>query len=273
MPCSFSDMPPRLYPSFANPAKIPDPWTRRSTTLIPGGQPPHSSAVQEDGSRADPVQRERPDPIGQAAARQLRLPGRRAETGDHLARVPARGAERGERSGPVALREALAGGRADQARVRPARLAQAQQAMEEDLPRRGREQVRAAQHLRHAHRRVVDDDRQLVGEDAVRAAQHEIADGRLRIELLLALQLVVEAHRTGRDPQPQRRYTGAAALGALRAGEARAGARVPGAERSEEHTSELQSRSDLVCRLLLEKKKDPPPNRAQLPANTTQPRS
>src|SRR5690349_24218529 len=28
-----------------------------------------------------------------------------------------------------------------------------------------------------------------------------------------------------------------------------------GAERSEEHTSELQSRRDLVCRLLLEKKK------------------
>src|SRR2546421_6520958 len=28
-----------------------------------------------------------------------------------------------------------------------------------------------------------------------------------------------------------------------------------GRERSEEHTSELQSRSDLVCRLLLEKKK------------------
>src|SRR2546421_9119425 len=39
--------------------------------------------------------------------------------------------------------------------------------------------------------------------------------------------------------------------------------RTPGAivvsatPRSEEHTSELQSRSDLVCRLLLEKKKDP----------------
>src|SRR5206468_10678797 len=30
---------------------------------------------------------------------------------------------------------------------------------------------------------------------------------------------------------------------------------VPAAMRSEEHTSELQSRSDLVCRLLLEKKK------------------
>src|SRR2546421_3197084 len=30
---------------------------------------------------------------------------------------------------------------------------------------------------------------------------------------------------------------------------------APVAQRSEEHTSELQSRSDLVCRLLLEKKK------------------
>src|SRR5690606_41196635 len=32
-------------------------------------------------------------------------------------------------------------------------------------------------------------------------------------------------------------------------------ASVPRAERSEEHTSELQSRENLVCRLLLEKKK------------------
>src|SRR2546421_9639910 len=31
--------------------------------------------------------------------------------------------------------------------------------------------------------------------------------------------------------------------------------RISGDGRSEEHTSELQSRSDLVCRLLLEKKK------------------
>src|SRR5690606_40822407 len=30
---------------------------------------------------------------------------------------------------------------------------------------------------------------------------------------------------------------------------------APGPERSEEHTSELQSRENLVCRLLLEKKK------------------
>src|SRR5690349_23555999 len=32
-------------------------------------------------------------------------------------------------------------------------------------------------------------------------------------------------------------------------------ASTPSAQRSEEHTSELQSRRDLVCRLLLEKKK------------------
>src|SRR5256886_6252565 len=31
---------------------------------------------------------------------------------------------------------------------------------------------------------------------------------------------------------------------------------INGAERSEEHTSELQSQSNLVCRLLLEKKKN-----------------
>src|SRR2546430_13713697 len=34
--------------------------------------------------------------------------------------------------------------------------------------------------------------------------------------------------------------------------------RVLGLERSEEHTSELQSQSNLVCRLLLEKKKKTP---------------
>src|SRR5471032_3694461 len=33
--------------------------------------------------------------------------------------------------------------------------------------------------------------------------------------------------------------------------------RVAGRERSEEHTSEFQSHHDLVCRLLLEKKKEP----------------
>src|SRR2546421_3574420 len=41
-------------------------------------------------------------------------------------------------------------------------------------------------------------------------------------------------------------------------------------KRSEEHTSELQSRSDLVCRLLLEKKKKMTNTRTGLPANSIQ---
>src|SRR2546430_4266442 len=47
------------------------------------------------------------------------------------------------------------------------------------------------------------------------------------------------------------------ALGLLDRGVPRAGGRPPDALtlRSEEHTSELQSQSNLVCRLLLEKKK------------------
>src|SRR2546430_4152294 len=39
--------------------------------------------------------------------------------------------------------------------------------------------------------------------------------------------------------------------------------------RSEEHTSELQSQSNLVCRLLLEKKKTPPNGRFSSPDSTS----
>src|SRR2546427_9188325 len=41
------------------------------------------------------------------------------------------------------------------------------------------------------------------------------------------------------------------------------GAAVLPSDRSEEHTSELQSQSNLVCRLLLEKKKNKLPQRPQ----------
>src|SRR2546428_5623615 len=42
-------------------------------------------------------------------------------------------------------------------------------------------------------------------------------------------------------------------------------------DRSEEHTSELQSRSDLVCRLLLEKKKTDKPYPITEPDNLSSP--
>src|SRR2546430_13282150 len=43
-------------------------------------------------------------------------------------------------------------------------------------------------------------------------------------------------------------------------GRAHKGVGMAAAARSEEHTSELQSQSNLVCRLLLEKKKKKPPS-------------
>src|SRR5256885_3266008 len=56
--------------------------------------------------------------------------------------------------------------------------------------------------------------------------------------------------------------------GLVRAFGLQAGHRHAGAHRSEEHTSELQSPCNLVCRLLLEKKKKDPPlpaeSRAQI---------
>src|SRR2546426_8214725 len=45
------------------------------------------------------------------------------------------------------------------------------------------------------------------------------------------------------------------------------------AGRSEEHTSELQSPCNLVCRLLLEKKKRPPPRYAITPPRPAAPRA
>src|SRR5688572_32107697 len=56
------------------------------------------------------------------------------------------------------------------------------------------------------------------------------------------------AARRPRQPPGQRLEVHVAAAGGARARAGRAG-------RSEEHTSELQSQSNLVCRLLLEKKK------------------
>src|SRR2546428_9518381 len=63
--------------------------------------------------------------------------------------------------------------------------------------------------------------------------------------------------RVGGERAVHARLVGLEAGGTLARGEQRAqrGARGRVLDRSEEHTSELQSRSDLVCRLLLEKKK------------------
>src|SRR2546427_5860705 len=61
-------------------------------------------------------------------------------------------------------------------------------------------------------------------------------------------------HRQPAAGDPARGDRGDADSQADALGRPRLGLRPPGA-RSEEHTSELQSQSNLVCRLLLEKKK------------------
>src|SRR2546421_4430790 len=67
------------------------------------------------------------------------------------------------------------------------------------------------------------------------------------------------SHARGAEPAAGGAPAAPSAGVTLRARPARWTLRVPTIvlmERSEEHTSELQSRSDLVCRLLLEKKKN-----------------
>src|SRR5438034_7469518 len=71
-----------------------------------------------------------------------------------------------------------------------------------------------------------------------------VARGRQFEEDFVVADLDLEAVFHARLHDPRRRKE------KLRAGEA-----APRIVRSEEHTSELQSHSDLVCRLLLEKKK------------------
>src|SRR5260221_7531519 len=65
--------------------------------------------------------------------------------------------------------------------------------------------------------------------------------------------LVLGAYREGEVAQRPSFERALAELTRLR--------RQPRIRRSEEHTSELQSHSDLVCRLLLEKKKPSPPSK------------
>src|SRR3712207_7489750 len=76
-------------------------------------------------------------------------------------------------------------------------------------------------------------------------------------EALALAEAAEETHVTLPAAEPFSHYQGAAARGGATYREsARGTLRGDGATRSEEHTSELQSRQYLVCRLLLEKKKN-----------------
>src|SRR3712207_7000164 len=73
---------------------------------------------------------------------------------------------------------------------------------------------------------------------------------RVREDQVLAVRAVVAEFAQGGDAALERAER---ALGHLHLGDVHLAVR--GRHRSEEHTSELQSRQYLVCRLLLEKKK------------------
>src|SRR5579871_6358449 len=103
-----------------------------------------------------------------------------------------------------------------------------------------------------------------LGQDLVPKLRGEvIAPGRDRVELTDALGLRQTLDVTAPDivvncaaynfvDRAENEARQAFAVNAIGVGEL---ARWCGEHRSEEHTSELQSRRDLVCRLLLEKKK------------------
>src|SRR5438874_10754392 len=82
---------------------------------------------------------------------------------------------------------------------------------------------------------------------------------------LLAPTAVIPRHRVSPSASPMTGFSGVSST--LRLLDSIAA--VSG--RSEEHTSELQSRRDLVCRLLLEKKKLTQPRAAALPYSTVTP--
>src|SRR3712207_8175919 len=69
---------------------------------------------------------------------------------------------------------------------------------------------------------------------------------------------------TAASPTPRESGSNSSASSSSRRGARKVGRPPPSTSsvepRSEEHTSELQSRQYLVCRLLLAKKKDTPPN-------------
>ena len=96
-----------------------------------------------------------------------RLPGR----AQGRQRIGGIHRERGQR-----FRQLAAVGIEHQRQVRITRRRQAERALQQDLARRGIEQVGAADDIGDPLRGIIDHDRQLVGPVAVRAAQHEVAD-------------------------------------------------------------------------------------------------
>jgi hypothetical protein len=110
-------------------------------------------------------------------------------------------------------------------------LRQAEAPLQQDLPRRGVEQVGAAHDLGDALQRIVDDHRQLVGPVAVGARKHEVADFLAQVLRCVPRMRSREFDRASGDAQSPCRV---AAMPARDAGavHARRSTRGPNASRS-----------------------------------------
>ena len=87
------------------------------------------------------------------------------------------------------------------------RLRVAERAEQEDVLRRVREVVLAADDVADLHRRVVDDDREVVERRAVAADDHEVAAEVGDVELDAAADDVVEGDQALADAEPEGRRT------------------------------------------------------------------
>ena len=126
--------------------------------------------------------------------------GRQAEAAQH----PRAGRGRGhlaQRHVPVALGEPRAVRAEHERHVGVRRLGKAERPREEELARRGVEQVVAAHDLLDALGGVVDHDREVVGDRPVVAAHHEVVDHALDV----AVQAVGEADALAVGAYPQGR--------------------------------------------------------------------
>ena len=122
----------------------------------------------------------------------------------------------GDRRLALALAHLRPVGIEDERQVGEARHRVAERPEEQDVLGRVREMVLAPDHVGHLHRRIVDDDREVVERRAVAADDHEIAAEVRDVDLDPSADDVVEGDHAGPDPEADgRRTTLGLARGAL----------------------------------------------------------
>ena len=114
--------------------------------------------------------------IGSSSSSAARRPADQREVVHQRLRQVAARAELGDRRRAVALRQRRVIRPHHQRQVRELRRRESERLIEQHLPRRIRDVILAANHMRDLHQRIVDHDGEVVGRPAVRSDQHRIAD-------------------------------------------------------------------------------------------------